>query len=217
MKSDLQLQQDVLAELKWEPSVDAARIGVEVRDGVVTLAGHVASYGEKWNAERAALRVAGVKALAIEMDVNLPGSSIRNDGDIARTAQNVLQWMSAIHKDMVKVTVEDGWITLTGEVDWEYQRRAAEKAVRGLLGVKGVSDQINIKQSVTSGRVKAEIEAALKRRATADAQQIKVEVQGANVTLSGTTHTLPERNIAIHAAWATPGVWAVTDHVTIAY
>ena len=125
MKTDAQVQQDVIAELKWEPSINAAQIGVEVKDGIVTLAGHVSSYAEKWDAERAAQRVSGVKALAVEMDVKLPGSSKRNDADIARSAKDVLQWTTYLPKDRVKVMVEKGWITLSGDVDWEYQRRAA--------------------------------------------------------------------------------------------
>src|SRR5476651_1737362 len=133
MKSDAQLQQDVIAELSWVPSIDAARIGVEVKDGIVTLAGHVASYAQKWDAERAAQRVYGVKALAIEMDVALPGSSQRNDVDIERSADNVLQWMTYLPKDSIKLKVENGWVTLTGELDWEYQRQAAANAVRYLM------------------------------------------------------------------------------------
>src|SRR5450755_4002741 len=148
MKTDAQLQQDVIAELNWEPSVNAAQIGVEVKDGIVTLAGHVSSYAEKYAAERAAQRVCGVKALAVEMNVNLPGSSKRIDADIARSAENVLEWMTYLPKDCVKVKVEGVWITLSGEVAWEYQRQAAVSAVRYLMGVTGVSDQIAIKPKV---------------------------------------------------------------------
>lgn len=217
MKTDAQLQQDVIAELAWEPSVDAAQIGVEVNDGIVTLAGHVSSYAEKWDAERAAHRVSGVRALAVEMDVALPALSKRTDGDIARSAENVLQWMANLPKDCVKVMVEDGWITLTGKVDWDYQRQAAAKAVRYLMGVKGVSDQIAIKPNVSVSAVKSDIEAALKRRATADAQNISVEVRGNDVTLSGTVHSWSERELAKHSAWGTPGVRNVVDDMTVAY
>src|ERR1700693_1798677 len=185
MKTDAQLKQDVNAELKWEPSVHAAEIGVEVKDGVVTLVGHVSSYAEKLSAEHAAQRVSGVKALAVEMDVTLPGTSHRNDADIARTAENVLKWMTAWPNDSVRIMVEEGWITLSGEVDWQYQREAAAAAVRYLMGVKGVSDQIVIKPKVSASVVKSDIEAALKRAAQADAQNILVEVRGADVTLSG--------------------------------
>ncbi len=169
MKSDEQLKTDVSDELGWEPSVNATRIGVEVKDGVVTLAGHVGSYGEKWNAERAAQRVSGVRALAVEMDVDLPGTSQRHDVDIARAAENVLVWTSCLAPNSVKVMVERGYITLTGEVDWEYQRQAATRAVRGLMGVVGVSDNIGIRPAPSSSAVKADIESALRRRAQEDA------------------------------------------------
>ena len=217
MKTDTQLQQDVLAELKWEPSVNAAQIGVAVKDGIVTLAGHVSTYAEKLAAERAAQRVSGVKALAIDMDVKLSGSSMRNDADIAGAANNALQWTSSFPKDGVKVMVESGCVTLSGEVDWEYQRQAAAKGVRYLMGVTGVSNQIVIKPHVTSSAVKSDIEAALKRRATADAQNISVEVRGADVTLTGTVHSWSERDLARHSAWGTPGVRNVVDHMNVAY
>lgn len=216
MKTDMQMQQDVLAELKWEPAVNAAQIGVEVKDGVVTLAGHVSSYAEKWDAERAAQRVSGLKALAIEIDVTLPGSSKRNDSDIAHSAENVLQWMTYLPEDAVKVVAEKGWITLSGDVDWDYQKQAATGAVRHLMGVTGVSNQIVIKPKVSLSAVESEIEAALKRRAHIDAQKISVEIQGANVTLTGTVHSLAERNLACHSAWSTPGVQNVVDHLLIA-
>ena len=217
MKTDTQVQQDVIAELKWEPSVNAAQIGVEVKDGIVTLAGHVSSYAEKLGAERAAQRVSGVKALAIEMDVKLSGSSKRTDADIAGSVENVLQWMTSLPKDGVKVMVEKGWVTLSGEVDWDYQRQDAARGVRHLMGVIGVSDQIAIKPKVSLSAVKSDIEAALKRRAKADAQRISVEIRGADVTLTGTVHSWSEREAARHAAWGTPGVRNVVDNITIAY
>ena len=218
MKTDAQLQQDVTAELKWEPAVNAAQIGVEVKDGIVTLAGHVGSYAEKYDAERAAQRVSGVKALAIEVDVKLPGSSKRTDAEVARAVQNVLQWTTYLPRDQVKAMVEGGWVTLTGEVDWEYQRQSATAAVRYLLGVTGVSDQILIKKpKVSSSAVKSDIEAALKRRATADAQKISVEVHGADVTLTGNVHSWSERNLARSTAWGTSGVQTVKDNMTVTY
>ena len=217
MKTDSQVQQDVLAELKWEPSVDAARIGVEVTDSIVTLAGHVDSFAEKWDAERAVQRVAGVKALATEIDVALPGSSQRNDADIARAAESALQWTTFLPKDAVKIMVESGWVTLTGEVPWEYQRQSASAAVRYLMGVTGVSDQIVIKPRVTASAVQSDIEAALKRHAHADAQKISVAVNGADVTLSGKVPSWSERDLARNSAWGTPGVSSVTDNITIGY
>ena len=217
MKTDKQLQTDVIAELSWEPSVHATQIGVEVKEGVVTLAGHVGSYAEKWNAERATQRVSGVKAIAVEMDVKLPALGQRNDGDIAKSAANMLSWASSVPDDAIKVLVENGWITLSGSVDWHFQKQAASDAVRFLTGVKGFSDQITIKPTVTTRAVKADIEAALNRRATRDAKKISVRVDGAEVTLTGTVHSYAEREIATNSAWGTPGVRNVVDDMTLAY
>ena len=216
MKSDMQLQQDVSAELEWEPSVQAARIGVEVRDGVVTLAGHVGSYAEKWNAERAAQRVRGVAALTTELKVHLTGVGQRNDADIAEAVENVLDWSSSLPAGAIQVTVEGGRVTLSGHVDWQYQRQAAVSSVRSLLGVAGVNDQIEIKPSVEATAVKADIEAALKRTSIADAQSISVAVHGTDVTLSGTVHGQEQRDAAVHSAWGTPGVRNVVDMLTVA-
>jgi osmotically-inducible protein OsmY len=217
MKTDAQLQQDVIEELKWEQSVNAAQIGVEVSDGIVTLAGHVHSFAEKWDAERAVQRVSGVKALAIEIDVTLPGSSQRNDTDIARSVENILEWSTYLPRDHVKVMVEGGWITLSGEVNWEYQKQALATGVRYLMGVKGVSDNIAIRPAVSSNAVKSDIEAALMRRAKSNAHNVSVEVHDANVTLSGTVGNWSERELARHTAWGTPGVRKVVDNITIAW
>jgi len=217
MKTDSQLQQDVSAELKWEPSVHAARIGVEVKDGVVTLAGQVDSYSEKWNAERAAQRVAGVKAITTELKVHLTGLSKRTDADVAEAVENVLEWTSSLPAGAIKVMVEGGWVTLSGDVDWQYQRQAATDSVRYLMGVTGVSDQISIKPSVTATAVKSDIEAALKRTSIADAKKISVAVHGSDVTLSGTVHSWDERDTATNSAWGTPGVRNVVDKMTLAY
>ena len=217
MKNDTQLQKDVIAELNWEPSVNPTDIGVEVKDGVVTLSGHVGSYAEKLNAERSAQRVSGVQALAVELDVTLPGISKRTDADIARSVENVLQWTTYLPKDAIKVMVENGWITLSGQVDWEYQRVTAVNAVRYLMGVTGVSDDITIKPTASSSSVKSDIEAALKRRAIADAHNISVEVHGEDVTLTGKVHSWSERDLATHSAWCTPGVKNVKDNMTMAY
>jgi osmotically-inducible protein OsmY len=217
MKTDDQLQQDVIEELKWEPSVNDTQIGVSVKDGIVTLSGHVSNFAEKWNAENAAKRVSGVKALAIEIDVSLPGSSHRNDVDIARSVENILAWSTYLPQDHVKVIVEDGWITLTGEVDWEYQKQALSAPIRYLLGVKGVSDNIAIRPAVSSSVVKSEIEAALRRRARINAHNVSVDVHEANVTLSGTVDNWSERELVRHTAWGTPGVRKVVDNITIAW
>ena len=217
MKTDTQLQQDVIEELKWEPSVHATEIGVEVKSGIVTLAGDVCSYAEKQNAERAAQRVAGVEGLAVELKVKLVGSDKRSDADIARAAKSVLEWSATVPPGTIKVMVEDGWVTLTGSVDWQYQRQGAANCVRFLLGVVGVSDQIAIKPTPSVGAVKADIEAALKRRATADAETISVDVHGADVTLTGTVHSWSERELAMHSAWNTPGVFNVVDKMTLTF
>jgi osmotically-inducible protein OsmY len=215
MKTDLELKKDVIAELTWEPSVNAATIGVEVKDGIVTLAGHVESLSEKWDAERAAQRVKGVKALAIEMDVKLPGSYERNDADIARAATNALEWTTYWKTDGIKVMVEKAWITLTGDVEWDYQRRSAVWTVKNLIGVKGVSDQIKIKPALTSTEIKADIEEALKRRANGDAKGITVGVNGDKVTLSGTVHSWSERELIVHSAWGAAGVRDVINNISI--
>lgn len=217
MKTDSQLQQDVIAELKWEPSVRAEQIGVEVKEGVVTLAGEVSSFAEKWAAESAAQRVAGVKALAIAVDVKLSALGQRNDADIARSAENVLEWTTCLPTDGVKLMVEAGWITLSGDVDWQYQKQVAEEALRHLVGVTGVSNQIAIKPKVSPSAVKSDIEAALKRRARLDAKQITVKVSGSEVTLSGSVQNWAERDLATHSAWGAPGVRNVVDHMTLAW
>jgi len=217
MKTDSQLQKDVMAELAWEPSVHAAQIGVEVKDGVVTLAGDVGTYTEKWNAELATQRVAGVKALAIELKVKLIDSGVRTDTDIAASARNVMQWTSAVQSDAVKISVEKGWITLTGQVDWKFQKEAAADAVRFLSGVVGVNDLITVGPSLKAAVVKADIEAAIKRAATEDGKRITVGVSGGDVTLSGTIHSWAERDLATQSAWNSPGVSKVIDNLTLSY
>lgn len=216
MKTDGQLQDDVSAELKWEPSVHASRIGVEVRNGIVTLAGEVESYAQKSNAERAAQRVSGVRAVTTELKVKLSGLRERSDVEIAESANNVLGWNSSLPAGAVKVMVEGGWITLSGDVDWQYQRQAAVDSVRHLIGVTGVSDKMNIKPAEPASPLQSEIEAALKRSAIADAGKIKVVMHGSDVTLSGTVHNWSERETATHAAWGTLGVRNVVDMLTLA-
>ncbi|OJA04301.1 BON domain-containing protein [Halomonas sp. QHL1] len=214
-KSDEQIQKDVLAELKYEPSVRASDIGVEVKDGIVTLAGHVDSYAEKWHAEDAAQRVSGVKGIAVEIYVKLPGDFKRTDAEVARAVKNTLEWNIFVPDDPVKVMVEDGWVTLTGTVPWEYQRRLAATSIRYLAGVTGVSNQIVIKPNPTAAAVKSEIEDSLKRRAIQDANAIKVEVHGHEVTLSGKVHSFAEKNLIHHAVWNSPGVLKIIDNIIV--
>jgi osmotically-inducible protein OsmY len=204
-----------MAELQWEPTVHAAQIGVEVKDGVVTLAGEVSSYGEKWNAEHAAQRVNGVQALAVALEVKLSEFGKRTDADIARSVETALGCTSFLPVDAVKVLVEGGWVTLSGDVEWQYQRQDAFNSVRYITGVTGVSNQIGIKPSLSAIVVKSDIEAAIKRRAAADAQTISVDLTGANVTLTGTVHSWAERELATRAAWGSLGVKHVTDKMTL--
>lgn len=213
---DLELKKAVESELNFEPSINAAEIGVAVKDGIVTLSGRVPSYWEKMAAERAALRVAGVKAVANEMEIRLPSSSERTDEDLAVAAINTLKWSVLTPSERIKVRVSKGWITLEGTVDWEFQKTAAEKAVRKLIGVRGVSNLIEVKPSVSKGEVKAEIESALKRLAEVDASRIKVETQDGTVVLSGTVRSWFEREEAERAAWRAPGVRKVEDRIAIA-
>lgn len=215
MKTDTQLHKDVMAELKWEPSVNADHVGVVVTHGVVTLSGHVDSYAEKWSAERAAQRVYGVKALAVEIDVMLGADHKRHDADIAHAAESVLRWLSLLPSDRVKVMVEGGFITLTGELDWEYQRKAAVAAVRYLFGVIGVNSLITLRAKVVAGTVKDDIDAALRRRASAEAKAIRVDVKGSEITLSGPLYSWAERQMANNSAWNTPGVHSVIDRMTV--
>jgi osmotically-inducible protein OsmY len=217
MKTDAQLQQDVMAELKWKPYIDATAIGVEVKDGIVTLSGHVDNYDSKWRAERIAQNVLGVKGLTLDLKVNLASDHIRDDVDIARTALNVLAWTSVdLANDKVKVLVEKGWVTLSGQVKWEFQRRAANKAVRSLMGVTGVSNQISlIRPTVALADVESSINAALKRLTSAEFGRVHIVVNGNDVVLSGYVHSWAERSLVVHNAWAVPGVHNVIDNIAI--
>jgi osmotically-inducible protein OsmY len=217
---DTELQRDIMNELKWEPTIHAAEIGVGVKDGVVTLNGDVDSYSKKWAIDRAVRRVLGVKAVAGEIKVSLPVSYKRTDEDVARSATNVLNWNFLVPNDRVKVRVQDGLITLTGDVDWYYQKEHAENAVRHLIGVVGVSNSITIKPKVPTVKafeVKNGIEDALKRNARLlrDAEKIQVEISGTKVILRGSVGSWADFDEAGYAAYCAPGVSQVENNLRV--
>jgi osmotically-inducible protein OsmY len=215
MKSDTQLHKDVLEELKWEPSVSEKEIAVAVKDGVVTMGGYVQSYAEKRAAEHAVSRVAGVRAIAEDIKVKLPTSRLRSDSEIAHAAVNALKWDIEVPDELIKLKVENGWITLEGSVDYFYQKNAADRCVRFLTGVKGVTNMVSVKPGVATAQVNRNITDALKRRAEMDAGNIKVDSSDGKVTLKGSVHSWLELKAAENAAWATPGVWSVDDRLAV--
>ena len=215
--SDLQLRQDVLDELEFEPSVNAAHIGVAANRGVITLTGFVTNYAEKAAAERAARRVKGVKAIAEEIEVRLPSDTKRSDDEIAARALDILKWQVGVPADRIKVTVEKGIVTLMGEVDWQFQKTDAEHVVHKLTGVIDVINQMRVASAVRASEVKEKIQKALERSADVEASRITVQTEGGRVVLSGKVRAWYERDIAERAAWSAPGVTEVQDHLTIDY
>ena len=215
MKTDSELKKDVLAELAWDPLVPEARIGVAVSDGVVTLTGHLDSYAEKIAAKHAAERVIGVKALAVEIEVTPLGIHQRSDTEIAAAAEHALGWNTSIPQDRVKVTVEKGWVTLSGELDWNFQRRAVERLIRPLKGVVGISDNIRLKTAAAPVNLSSRIQDALVRQAVREARRIEVAMEGSVVTLKGHVHSWAERSAAEGATWAAPGVSKVNNQLTV--
>ena len=216
-KSDSELKNDVLAELEYEPGVKVTDIGVLVKDGAVTLNGYATNYGEKWDAVRAVKRVAGVNAIADDIEVKLPNSLQRKDGDIAGAAARQIDWTTTVPSGAVKVTVREGWITLEGEVEWWYQKSSAESAVRYLAGVKGVTNLIIIKPKVAVAGVENAITSAFERSALLDAKKIQVETSGNTVVLRGKVRNHAERDEAERAAWNAPGVYSVDNRLKVAW
>ena len=215
MKTDAQLKMDITSELEWDPSINATNVGVAVKEGVVTLSGHLDTYAEKHAIERAVQRVEGVQALAVELDVKLDPGHKRSDSDIAAAAESALQWHALVPEDRVRVKVEKGWVTLTGEVDWEFQRASAEKAVRALTGVVGLSNGITLKVKTTPANISTRIRDALARQAEREAKDIEVSVSGSVVTLSGKVHSWAERTAAQGAAWSAPGITQVVNRLSV--
>jgi osmotically-inducible protein OsmY len=213
--TDRELQEHVQNALDWEPSIDAADIGVSVESGVVTLRGDVRSYSEKAVSERVALGVYGVKAVANDINVRLHDGQQRNDTEIAQAVLSALKWNTMVPDEKITVTVSNGLVTLKGKVDWEYQRRAAADAIRDLTGVRSVTNTISLEPHASALDVKSKIEAALKRSAEVDARRINVAVADGKVILSGNVHSWFERSEARHAAWAAPGVKEVDDRIAV--
>jgi len=216
MKTDFQLQQDVLDELLWDPSLDSAEIGVSVNDGVVTLSGVVNSYTKKLAAEKAAKRIKDVKAVAMEIDVHFFNGEGKSDIDIAHAGLNALSWSTVVPKDSVTIKVEDSWLTLDGEVEWQYQKQAAENLVKDLQGVKGVTNLIRLKPTPTQSIVKDAIRKALERSADVEAAAINIITEGNHIIIKGKVRSWGERNEVEKAVWATPGVVDVKDELIVA-
>jgi len=216
MSNDDQLQQEVLAELNWEPSISSARLGVSANDGVITLTGHVETFAEKYAAEKAAGRVKGVKAVAEEIEVKLPFDRQRGDDEIAAAILERLSWDTFVPKDSIKVRVEKGWVTLTGEVIWGFQKEAAEQDVRRLSGVTGVSNQATVKPSVDIKDIGKNIMHALHRSWFSNPKAITVTADGGDVRLSGTVHSFQDKRMAATTAWAAPGTTHVENDIKVA-
>lgn len=215
MRNDNELRTDVLAELNWDPSIRDEDIAVSVKDGVVTLAGTVDTYAQRFAAERAVERVKGVGALASDLDVKLPGAMVRSDADLAHAAINALRWNVQVPDERIHVKVANGWLTLEGDVDRFYEKEAAERAVRYLMGVKGVSNLVSLRATPAPADIKQRIRSSLRRQAEVDADEITVETTGSRVTLHGIVRSVAERREAERAAWNAPGVTRVDNDITV--
>jgi osmotically-inducible protein OsmY len=215
MKTDSQLKQDVTNELTWEPAVNEAQIGVGVTDGIVTLSGHVPTYGERFCAEKAAKRVLGVRAVANELVIRLASDRVRSDEDIAALCLRALEAHAALPEERLKLVVHDGWVTIDGHLDWQYQKTAAEEAIRNLIGVRGITNAIEITPRATAIDVKDKIQDAFKRSAEVDADRVNVEAADGKVILRGRVRSWTEKNEAVNAAWSAPGVLEVDNELEV--
>jgi osmotically-inducible protein OsmY len=216
MRSDRDIERDVKEEFEWDPDLDASDIAVTVKDGVVTLAGFVKSYTDKYEAEAAAKRVAGVTGIANDIEVRLPSIDERPDPDIARDAVGALKSQLPLSSEHIKVVVKNGWVNLEGQVEWQYQKNTAESAVRRIKGVKGVTNMIQLKPRAQPAEIKRKIQDAFKRNAEIDANQIVVEANGSEVVLKGKVRSWVEREEAERVAWSAPGVTKVEDRIVVA-
>jgi len=215
MKTDSQIQKDVMAQLNWEPILNASEIGVGVKEGIVTLSGIVDTYTKKMMAEKAAKKVSGVKAVALDIQVGVSPLFRKTDSEIAETVLNALRLHTAVQEDRIKIKVEDGVVTLEGEVEWEYQRKAAVNAIENLPGVRNVLNYITVKPKVVASDIEKKIDSAFHRSATIDAEKIRVETIGSKVTLKGKVRSMAEKDDAEDAAWSAPGVMTVENRLDI--
>ena len=216
MKSDTTLQKDVIDELRWDPRVTEKEIGVAAKDGVVTVTGSVETFAERWAVERAVERVAGVRVVANEIEVKLPSSLVRTDADIAHQVRETFKWDVQVPDELITAQVTKGWVTLEGEVGWNFQREAATQAVRNLAGVRGVTNLVRVQSPISTYGVSLKIKDALRRRADRDAEHIQIEASGDVVTLKGTVSSFAERRAAEGVAWSAPGVREVKDELIVA-
>ena len=215
MKTDLEIQQDIMNELKWQPFLRAATIGVAVKNGVVTLSGNVDNYAQKVEAEKAAKKVAGVKAIAEDIQIGVSPSFKKTDTEIAGSVISALKWHAAVPDEKIKVKVEEGIVTLEGEVEWDFQRSSAKKAVSNLLGVRNVINLITVKPKLTAFDVRSKVSQALHRTATVDAERVSIEVEGNKVILNGKVRSFAEKEDVEDAAWCAPGVNRVESHLEV--
>ncbi len=215
MKTDAEIQRDVMAELKWEPFINASEIGVAVQNGVVTLSGIVDTYSKKLTAEEAVKRITGVKAVAEDIEVRFVDAAVKSDTEIARRIADSLKWHSAVQEEKIKLTVENGWVTLEGQVDWEYQKNAVKSTIENLAGIKGISDLITVKPTVTAKDIKLKIASAFHRSAAIDSEKIQIEIIGNKAVLKGKVRSWIEKKEAQDAACNAPGITSVENKLDI--